>query len=235
MKAKVERRDPAEVVGHRVGRDEERLVGRAEMVGEPSPVGLSRHLALLLDCPGRSPTHAANQVDGEDPGILGGPPREVCRHVPECRADLQHAPRIGMRQQREHHPRVMLARVRAQCPANVRGAEMLSVTNRHWPPSREREQVAPAFASGAGLSGKLNSLELVSLASDNLSLEHSFPRALVRGRRGRSVQRRQNHEVRSAQALTCRAREIGLNSGKMLARPLAIYRIYVYYTWPNSI
>jgi hypothetical protein len=38
----VEWRDPAEVIRHRIGRDEEHLVSRAEVIGEPSPIRVAR-------------------------------------------------------------------------------------------------------------------------------------------------------------------------------------------------
>ena len=122
---KLDWRDPAEVIAHRVGRDEERLVGRAEMVGEPAPVGMAGHFNFLLDRTGCGPRHAADQLDREDPGIRGRPPRQVRRHVPEPRADLQHSSRPGMHQQREHHPRIILPGIPAERPANIRASEPL--------------------------------------------------------------------------------------------------------------
>ena len=122
---KVERRDPAEVIRHRGGRDEERLVGHAEVVGEPPPIRVLRHLALLFDRARCSPRHPSHQVDREDPGILVRPPRQVRRHVPQSRADFQHARRAGMAEQRQHRPRIILAGIAADRPANVRAFEPL--------------------------------------------------------------------------------------------------------------
>ena len=112
----VERGQPAEVIRHRVGRDEERLVSRAEVISEPAPIRMIRHLALLFDRAGRDPGHASNQVDGEDTGIFARPPRQVRRHVSERRADLQHVSWLGMQQQRQHHPRIILAGIAAERP-----------------------------------------------------------------------------------------------------------------------
>jgi hypothetical protein len=95
MKAKSTGGNPAEVVGHGVVRDEKRLVGRAEVVGEAAPVGMRRYLDLLLDGNRRNTRHAADEVDGEDPGVVRRPPREVGRHVSRPGADLQHPARPG--------------------------------------------------------------------------------------------------------------------------------------------
>ena len=64
----------------------------------------------------RGPGHASNQVDGEDPGTIDRPPRQVRRHVPERRADLQHVSRPGMQQQSQYDPRIVLAGIAADAP-----------------------------------------------------------------------------------------------------------------------
>ena len=100
----VQRRQPAEVVVHRVGRDEVRLVGLAEMIREPAELGAIRHLVSLLWAPaGR---HATHDAQGEDVGIVGRPLGQVGGHVPERRADLQHPPRPGVCQHGQHGVRV---------------------------------------------------------------------------------------------------------------------------------
>jgi hypothetical protein len=89
------------------------------MVGESSPIGAARHFDLLLARTGRGLHHPMHDVDGEDPGVIGCPLREVRRHVPQRRADLQHPPGPGMHQQREHGPGVGFAGVAIQRSGDV--------------------------------------------------------------------------------------------------------------------
>ena len=50
--------------------------------------------------------HAADDSQAEDVGVVGGPVGEIGGHVPEGRADLQHPPRPGVCQQRQHGVRI---------------------------------------------------------------------------------------------------------------------------------
>ena len=84
-----------------------------------SRVGTST-VALPLRC--RS-FHPLDNSQAEDLGVVDGPPREIGRHVAEGRADLQHAPRPGVWQQREHGVCINLWRVAAKRAAEITAAK----------------------------------------------------------------------------------------------------------------
>jgi hypothetical protein len=120
---KLQRCQPAEVVPHRIGRDEKDLVCLAKVIGEPPPIGTAWNVNLLRRGSGSGSGHPLQGVDRVNLGIVVRPPRQVRRHVPQRRTDLQHPPGPGMHQQREHRPRINLARIAAERAVEVGSAE----------------------------------------------------------------------------------------------------------------
>jgi len=120
---KLQGRQPAEIVEHRVGRDEGHLAGLAELVGESTEISAGGVFDLLLPRAGRRPLRPLDDAQAEDLGVLERPPGEIGRHVPERRADLQQPPRPDVCQQREHGVRVGLPGVAAKRAGDVRAAE----------------------------------------------------------------------------------------------------------------
>jgi len=120
---KLQGRQPAEIVEHRVGRDEDYLPGLAELVGESSEIGAGGVFDLLLPGTGRRRVHPLDDAQAEDLGVVERPPAEIGRHMPERRADLQHPPRPGVCQQREHCMRVGLPGVAAKRAGDVGAAK----------------------------------------------------------------------------------------------------------------
>ena len=93
---KIQRRQPAEIVEHRVGRDEEDFPGLAEVVGESRELIAGGYVDLLLCRAGCRSFHPLDNSQAEDLGVVERPAGEIGRHVAECRADLEHPPRPGV-------------------------------------------------------------------------------------------------------------------------------------------
>jgi hypothetical protein len=151
----VQRRQPAQVIRHRISRDEERLVGSAEVIREPSPLGVRRHLDLLLGRASDSAGHAADKVERENLGIIGRPVGQIGGHMPECRADFKHAPGLGMAKKREYGSRIIVACVAAKRAIQIGTAE-----------ARQEMLVVYADDARRGCSGRRHVWPLVGILED---------------------------------------------------------------------